>query len=124
MAVALLENQTFRSDGQVLAVAALDPASNLARRLAKDCPYALTGRVHTAGAAPDMGYSARTASARELCPGLPDAAAHRIGQRTRTFAELFAVTSAERLAEIRPDDDSDRVPAIVDAVIDVRTERG
>ena len=124
VAVVLLQNLTFRSDGQVLAVAALDPASGLAWRLAKDRPYALAGRVHTAQADADMSYSSRTALTQELRPGLPDAAIRRIGQRTQTFAEVFAITSAARLAEVNQDDDQDNVLAVVDAVIDAGTECG
>ena len=124
LAVTLLENLAFRADGQMLAVVAVDLDSGLAKALTRGDRYSLTGRVQTVEADPDMGVRARASLAWELCPGLPDAAIRRIGQRTQTFADVFAVTSAERLAELRPEDGRDSVLAVVDAVIDAKLQRG
>ena len=123
LAILLLENLVDRAGGQVLAVAATDPHGGLAAAVADRDRYSLAGRVHVVGADPDMSYRARAALAQELCPELPDAVLRRIGQRTQTFADVFAVARAERLAEIRPDDDRDHTLALVDAVIDARLIR-
>jgi Tetratricopeptide repeat len=63
-----------------------------------------------------MGYESRAALARELCPRLPDAAVRRIGRVTATFAEVFAVASAPRLAELAAGQDEDQARQVVDAV--------
>jgi hypothetical protein len=118
LAVALLENLTFCRDGQMLVVVAAEPSSDLAAVLRAGDRVALAGLVHTLEADTDMSYPARTALAREQCPGLSELVLRRIGQRTRTFGEVFRVTGSERLAEIRPDDDQHGAVAVADAVID------
>jgi len=86
--------------------------------------YGLTeGRVRTVDADPGMDYQARVDLAAELCPDLPAAAIHRIGQRTRTFAEVFAVVSAERLAELDAQGDYATTVAVADEVIDAQVNR-
>ena len=70
-----------------------------------------------------MDYQARVDLAAELCPNLPDAAIRRIGQRTRTFAEVFAVASAERLAELDAQGDDAAIVTVVDEVIDAQVNR-
>jgi len=124
LATTLLESLACRSDGQVLAVIAGNPDGALARMLAKNAPYGLTGRVHRAEADPDMSSHSRSALARELCPWLPDVAISRIGQRTQTFADVFRVVASGRLAEVRPGDDEDGIVAASDAAINARLERG
>jgi tetratricopeptide (TPR) repeat protein len=124
LAVILIENLCARNNGQVLVAAAVNPGSSLAEALTADTRYFLFGRVHKADADPDMSYDARTALARELRPGLPAVAVSRIGQRTQTFSDVFAVTSAERLTDIDADDDQATVLAVIDAVIDARMPRG
>jgi hypothetical protein len=120
LAVALLENLTFRADGQLLAVLAADGDSDLAKLLRKGDRPALARMVQAIKPDPDMGYAARASLAREQCPGLPEPAIRRIGQRTRTFREVLKVTASGRgrLAEIGPADDQPDVLAVVDAVID------
>jgi hypothetical protein len=44
----------------------------------------------------------RTALARELLPGLPGSAIERMGQRTTSFAEAFAIAGEERLSDALP----------------------
>ncbi len=124
LAVALLENLMFCRDGQVLAVVAVAPGSDLAAALRAGDRVALAGVVQTVDVDPDMGYAARTALARELCPGLPEPVIRRIGERTRTFDDVLKVTGSERLAEIRPDDDPRDVLTVADAVIDAGLKRG
>jgi tetratricopeptide (TPR) repeat protein len=127
-AVTLLENLMFCRDGQLLAVVAADPGSELAAALRASDRVALAGVVHTVDADPDMSYAARAALAREQCPGLPEPVIRRIAERTRTFHDVFEVTGAERgadrLAEIRPDDDPRDMLTVADAVIDTQLKRG
>ena len=123
LAVVMLENLVFRADGHLLAVATLDPDGWLAAALTSGDRYSLFGCVHTVDADPDMSYQSRAALAQELCSALPDAALRRIAQRTQTFADVFAVASAERLAELRPGDDQASALAVADAVIDARLTR-
>ena len=128
LALALLANLTFRDDGQMLIVAAAAPQGPLAEVLRKsDRPWP-AGRVFAVGVDPkrrreagiaDMGPESRIELVRELCPGLDDALARRIGRRTATFADVFAVATSERIAELRDGADVASAQAAVDAVIDV-----
>ena len=69
-----------------------------------------------------MDYRARVELAEQLCPQLPSAATHLIGQRTQTFAEVFAVASSERLAELDAQD-QDATIRVTNEVIDARLNR-
>jgi hypothetical protein len=82
LAVVLLENLTFRGDGQVLVVVAADPVSDLAKSLRPGRQVALAGLVHAVDADTDMSYPDRIALAREQCPELPESVIRRIGQPT------------------------------------------
>ena len=124
LAVILVENLIERIDGQVLVVAAVNPDGDLMSALTSRAAYGLTeGRVRTVDADPGMDYQARVDLAAELCPNLPAAAIRRIGQRTRTFAEVFAVASAERLAELDAQGDDAAIVTVVDEVIDAQVNR-
>jgi tetratricopeptide (TPR) repeat protein len=123
LAVTLVENLIERHDGQVLVVATADPGNDLVSVLTSRARFGLTeGRVQRADADPDMGYQARADLAAELSPRLPVIATHRIAQRTRTFADVFAVASAERLAELDRSAET-TVLATVDQVIDAKIKR-
>jgi hypothetical protein len=126
LAVTLIENLAARHDGHVLVVTAVGPGSSLQQALVSRARQGITeGLVHVADADPDMGYESRTALVRELCPHLPDAAARRIGRSTTTFADVFEVASAPRLAEITAGHDKDeaRLLAVVDAVVSAQLSR-
>lgn len=69
-----------------------------------------------AGADPDMSYELRAELMSELCPGLPGAAVRRIGYRTATSADLFAVAKTPWLAALRSGKPDSQVLA-VDAVM-------
>ena len=104
LAVTMIDNLASRYDGQVLVVAVVAPGSQLAVGLRSADRYGLLGRIQNADADPDMGYGARADLVREICPWLAEAAIERIARRTRTFAEVFAVVSADRLADLAGDD--------------------
>ena len=125
LAVVLVENLIARVDGQVLVVAAVDPGGGLISALTSRAAYGLTeGRVRTAEANPCMDYQARFDLAAELCPDLPHAGTRRIGQRTGTFADVFAVASAGRLADLDVHGGDDAaVVTVVDEVIDAQVDR-
>jgi hypothetical protein len=124
LAVILIENLIGRIDGRVLVVAAVNPGGDLMSALMSQATYGLTeGRVRTVDADPGMDYQARVDLATELCPNLPSAAIRRIGQQTRTFAEVFAVTSAERLAELDAQGNDAAIVTVVDGVIDAYVNR-
>ncbi len=124
LAVVLVENLIGRIDGRVLVAAALDPDAELMSALASRAKFGLTeGRVRTVDADPGMDFQARIGLAAELCPDLPAVAVRRIGRRTRTFAEVFAVVSAERLAELNAQSDDAAIVAVVDEVIDAQVNR-
>jgi hypothetical protein len=124
LAVTLIENLTAHRNGHVLAVAAVDPDGSLQRALRARARQGITeGLVQVTDADPDMGYEARTALVRELLPGLPDAAVRRIAHATGTFAEVFAVVSAPRLAEITAGQDEARMLTLVDTVAGARLHR-
>jgi hypothetical protein len=124
LAVILVENLIERADGRVLVVAAVDPGGDLLSALTSRATYGLTeSRVRTVDADPGMGYQARIDLAAELCPDLPAAAICRIGQRTQAFAEVFAVASAERLAELDAHGDDAVIVTVVDEVIDAQVNR-
>jgi plasmid stabilization system protein ParE len=124
LAVALVENLIGRFDGRVLIVAAVNPGGDLMSALTTRVAYGLTeGRVRTVNADPDMDYEARVDLATQLCPQLPSAAIRHIGQRTRTFAEVFAVASSERLAELDAKDDAATIVAVTNEVIDAQVNR-
>ena len=124
LAVVLIENLIGRIDGRVLVAAAVDPGRELMSALTSRAKYGLTeGRVRTVDADPGMDYQARIDLAAQLCPDLPAVATRRIGQRTRKFAEVFAVASAERLAELHARGDDAAIVAMVDEVIDARVNQ-
>lgn len=124
LAVTLVENLTARHDSQVLIVAAVDPGGTLARALTTRVRQGVTSRlIQVAEANPDMGYQSRLELSRRLCPGLPDAGARRIAQRTSTFAEVFVVVAAPALAEGSSGGDEGGVLALVDKAVDVRLAR-
>ena len=124
LAVVLVENLIGRIGGQVLVAAAVDPGGNLMSALTSRATHGLTeGRVRTVDADPSMDYQARTDLAAELCPNLPHTAIVRISQRTETFAEVFAVASAERLAELDAYDDDTAIVAVVSEVIEAQISR-
>jgi hypothetical protein len=124
LAVILVENLIGRIDGQVLVVAAVNPGEDLMSALTSRAAYGLTeGRVRTVDADPGMDYQARVDLAVELCPNLPGAAIRRVGQRTRTFAEVFAVASAERLAGLDAQTDDAAIVEVADQVIDAKVNR-
>jgi len=124
LAVILVENLIGRTDGHVLVVAAVNPDVDLMSALTSRAAYGLTeGRIRTVDADPGMDYQARVDLAAELCPDLPSAATRRIGQRAQTFAEVFAVASAERLTELDAHDDDAAIVTLVDEVIDAQVNR-
>ena len=122
LAATLIENLIGRPDGRVLVAAAVDPGSGLADALRSQAGYQLAGLLHQVQADPDMSYRSRVDLAGDLCPGLPLSAVQRVAQRTKTFADVFSVASAERLAEISGDEDP-AVLSAVDAVINSRLQR-
>ena len=124
LAVTLVENLTARQGSQVLIIAVVDPGSALPAAFRSQVRRGLTsGLVCDAEADPDMGYESRLELARQLCPDLPDAGARRIAQRATTFAEVFTVAAAPRLAEIEPSADEEAVRALVDAAASGRLTR-
>jgi tetratricopeptide (TPR) repeat protein len=123
LAVMLADNLTSRPDGQVLLVATTDPppsGSDHGDTLFKELVsrYWLASRVARAEADPDMGYQSRADLAAQLCPALPGPAVRRIAQRTATFTDVFAVTSARRLRDAEHAADESAALTVVDAVID------
>ena len=122
LAATMIDNLASRYDGQVLVVAVVNQSSALAQTLRAPDRYSLLGRVVTAEADPDMSAPARAGLTRELCPSLPDWVIERIGRRTASFAEVFAVAREERLDDISAASDSSSL-AIVDAVIDATVTR-
>ena len=124
LAVILVENLIERIDGRVLVVAVVNPGGELVSALTSRATYGLTeGRVRIVDVDFSLGYQARVELATELCPDLPVAAVRRIGERTQTFAEVFAVTSAERLSELDADGDDAATTRAVDEVIDAQVDR-
>ena len=124
LAVVLIENLIERANGRVLVIAAVNPGGDLMSALTSRAAYGLTeGRVRTVDADPGMDYQGRADLAAELCPNLQRAATRRIGQRTETFAEVFAVASAERLAELDAHDSDAAIVTVVDEVIDAQVSR-
>ncbi len=67
----MIDDLASRLDGQVLAVAAVHPGSELAAALQAPDPYGVAGRVVTAEADPGMSAASGAGLARELRPGLP-----------------------------------------------------
>jgi hypothetical protein len=124
LVMTLTENLAGRHDGHVLVVAAVSSGSSLQQALLSRPRQGMTeGLVHVADADPDMGYESRTELIRELCPHLPSVAVRRIGRTTATFAEVFAVAAAPRLAEITDDQDEAWLLEVVDAVVSARLVR-
>lgn len=96
LAVTVIENLIDQHDSQVLVVAAVDLASDLAAALTSRARYGPTaGRVHRADADPRMGYQSRADLAGELNPHLTAEQAQRLARRTRTFAEVFAAARSQ-----------------------------
>ena len=122
LAMVVLENLVSRGDSQLLVVVAASPGSELADRLTRrDLPPALVPAVRRADADPDMSCPSRTRLVRDLCPRLPGPVIARIGKRTRTFGDVFAVVDAGRLTGLAGDADT-LLPA-VDRVIDTALAR-
>jgi|GEM_PF-1660786 len=119
----LAKNLLYRDDARLLLVAAAGPQSILARVLARGGEVWMTRRVAFADADPDMGLAARTGLAQELCPGLEDRLARRIGQRTATFAQVYQAATADRLADLGPGIDPAVAQAVTDTAIDAATRR-
>ena len=124
LAVALIENLSARPSGHVLTVAAVTPGSSLQRALTTRARQGITeGRVLVADANPDMRSESRAELARELCPHLPGAAVRRIARATVTFADVFAVASAPRIAELTADEDEAQLLKVVDEVARARLRK-
>jgi tetratricopeptide (TPR) repeat protein len=123
MALVLLENLMFREGGKMLIVAATTPGGELAGELLAGGRAWIARRVFAVDGDPDMGMPSRTAMARELLPGLDDGLARRIGQRTATFADVYKVASADRIAELGPAADPAVARAVIDTAIDVVMHR-
>jgi hypothetical protein len=117
LVVTMIESLAGRYDGRVLVVAAVRPGAPLETELMSGDRYDLLGRVFRADADPDMRVTARADLVRDLLPDLPAAAAERIASRTGTFADVFAVTGAGKLAEIAGESGGELL-ADVDAVVD------
>jgi hypothetical protein len=120
LATVMIDNLASRLDGQVLVVAAVRPASELAAELRALDRYGLAGRVVRAEVDPDMSAASRTALARELLPGLPDSAVERIGLRTASFAEVFTVAGEDKLTDAITADSlsaGHMVDTVIDAVL-------
>jgi hypothetical protein len=101
LALTLIENLAARRDGHILVVAAVNPGGGLEQALvSRSRPWITEGLVQVADADPAMDLQARADLARQQCPGLPEAVVSRIAQSTSTFAEVCAVATAPRLAEI------------------------
>jgi tetratricopeptide (TPR) repeat protein len=122
LAVTMIENLADRYDGHVLVVATVMPESDLEAELLSPGRYELLGRVHKADADPDMSYGARAALAQEAGPDLPNVAVERIAQRTRNFAEVFAVCGVGKLADLAQEKGA-ALLAAVDTVIDAAVDR-
>ena len=124
LAATLIRNLIGRHDGQVLAVAAVGPDSDLRVALTSDPGFELCGRVDSADAAdPRMRYWSRAGLASELNPELPAVAIERIARRTRTFKDVFVVAANDLLAELAQDIDAAAVLAGVDAVVEASLDR-
>ena len=124
LSVILVENLIGRTNGRVLVVAAVNPDGELMSVLKSRAKYGLTeGRIRIVDAHPGMDYQARVDLVGELCPDLPAAAIRRIGQRTRTFADVFAITAAERLAGLDAHGDGAAGVTVADSVIDASVHR-
>ena len=124
LAVTLVENLIERADGRVLVVAAVNPRENVLSALASRAAYGLTENlVQTLNVNSGMDYQARVGLAADLCSQLPVAAIRRIGQRTQTFAEVFAVAAAKRLAELDAHDGEAVTVTLIDEVIDAQVSR-
>ena len=120
IALTLIENLIERPNGRVLVVVNVDPRGELLSALIPQARNGLTGRIRKAQINPNMGFQARVELATEMCPTLPAIASRRIGRRVRTFAEVAAVVSADRLTDLNVARDDAHVLAIVDEVIDAR----
>jgi hypothetical protein len=123
VALVLLESLMFREDGKLLIVAATDPDGQLAKELLAGGRPWTAGRVFAMDLEPEMGVVSRTDLARELCKELDDGLVRRIGRRTATFADVYRVTSADRIAEIGPGTDPAVAQAVVDTAIDMIMRR-
>jgi len=124
LAIILIENLIERINGQVLVIAAVQPGGDLLTTLTSRAKYGLTeGRVRIVEADTDMDYQARVDLAAQLRPQLPAAVIRRIGQRARTFADVFVITAAERLAELDASGEDAAISTEVDQVIDALVSR-
>ncbi len=124
LAVTMIENLTARQRSQVLVIAVMEPGSVLPNAIRSQLRHGLTvSLVHDAELDPDMGYESRLELARQLRPNLPDAGTRRMAQRTTTFAEVFTVAAAPRLAEIGSGEDVNTVRSTVDAAASGRLTR-
>jgi hypothetical protein len=124
LAVVLVENLIGRGCGRVLVVAAVNPDGELMPALTSRARCGFTeGRVQMLDADPGMGYQARVDLVNRLRPTLPRAATRRIAHQTQTFADVFAVASAEPLSGLGADADDAAIAAVVDGVIDAQASR-
>jgi hypothetical protein len=124
LAVTLVENLIERADGRVLVVTAVNPGEKVLSALASRAVYGLTeDLVQTLNVNPGMDYQARVGLAADLCPQLPVAAIRQIGQRTQTFADVFAIAAAKRLTELDIHDGEAVTVTVVDEVIDAQASR-
>lgn len=122
LATAMIDNLASRYEGRVLVVAVAESGSTLVDNLLAPGRYGLLGRVIKADADPDMSAPSRAALTRELCPWLPDVAVERIAQRTKSFAEVIAVTAADRLTDLQATSDQS-TSDIVDIAINTTVTR-
>lgn len=123
LAETLIGELIERHNGQVLVVANVVPGSALASSSAAWVRYGLAeGRVRLIDVDSTMESDERTTLAAELRPGLPEIASSRIGQRTRTFADVFKVIAHDRLGDLDNNDDDASILTTTDQVIDAQIE--
>ena len=123
VALVLLENLMFRHDGKMLVVTAADPHSDLAGTLLTSEHPWMVRRVHAVDVNPDMDEAARTELARKLCPQLDEGLAERIGQRTKTFADVHRVAASDQITELGEGTDPVIAQTVVSTVVGMIMQR-
>ena len=125
LVIAMVKNLINRRDGRTLVIARVSVDSDLSEALLRIPRYELCGTILNISDNMSSDYEHRKELAAQILPDLPATIIERIGRRTRTFADVFAVLAhVDRLSELKHNFNGEHMHMFVDPIIDASLNRG